>query len=354
MKIVNIILTSQNGGAEQVFIDYCKILKNYLGHQVLAITKFDAPYAEKLEELNIDIKKIKNNFGYNDFFAVKNIRKILEDFDADAVISHAGRATILARKAIKKIKHKKIFEIAVNHSNNVKRSIGADLIISVNKQIFYKTIDSGQSTQKSFVIYNAIKLKEIDKNFQKINFRDKQTIVIGILGRLERTKGFSEAIKAMKILQKKSDKKFILKIGGSGKEEANLRALVNNLDMQDSVEFLGWVKNKEDFFNSIDIFILPSLEETFGLVILEAMKFKRPIITSDADGPKEILRDNNEALFFAINPVKNIEERIAASIIKLINDDELANKIVKNAFTKLEEKFSFESLVLRLKEIVGN
>ncbi len=105
MKIVNIIFTSQNGGVEQVFIDYSSVLKN-LGHEVLAIVKTDAPYAEKIEELGVRVEKIQNNFGDHDFLAVSKIQKILEKFDADIVFCHIGRAMVLARKAIKKTNKK--------------------------------------------------------------------------------------------------------------------------------------------------------------------------------------------------------------------------------------------------------
>ena len=120
MKIANLIVTSQNGGAEQVFLDYTRLLKK-LGHDVVPIVKNDAPYANSLSSL----KKISNNFGYYDFFAIKQIIKILREENIHAIFTHAGKATVLARKAIAKIKNKKIFLIAINHSTNVKRSIGA-------------------------------------------------------------------------------------------------------------------------------------------------------------------------------------------------------------------------------------
>ncbi|HLD77219.1 MAG TPA: glycosyltransferase family 4 protein [Rickettsiales bacterium] len=350
MKIVNIILTSQNGGAEQSFIDYCNILKNRLNHQILAIVKTDAPYISKLEELQITTKKIRNIFGYNDFFAIKNIQKILQDFDADAVICHAGRSMVLVRKAIAKIKNKKIMQVAINHSENVKRSIGADLVLSVNKEIFYKTIDQGQAENRSFVVSNTIDFK-IDNNFRSINF-NKNPIVIGIIGRFEKTKNFATIIKVIKILEK-STKNFILKIAGNGDEENNLRNLARSLKIEDKVEFLGWI-DKENFFNEIDIFILPSKKETFGLVILEAMKFKKPIISSDCDGPKEILRDKIDALIFQNNPQRNVEERIVEKILQLINDEKLANEMVKNAYKRLQERFSFDFLQKKLQDIFGN
>lgn len=351
MKIVNIILSSQNGGAEQVFVDYLRILQN-LGHEVFAIIKHDAPYAQDLEQLNIPFKKIKNNFGYHDVFAVNQIKEALQEFNADATISNSGREMVLVRRAIKKIKNKKIFEVAVNHSYNVKRSIGADVIISVNREIFFKTIDKGQGEDKSFVVSNAIDLSDI-KNPLPQNLQAKKVIVVGVIGRFVDPKGFDIAIKMIKILKNFDNKKIILKIAGSGEKEKSLKKLAKELAVEDLVQFVGWVKNREEFFDSIDIFLLPSRIETFGLVVLEAMKFCKPIVASEADGPKEILHHEIDGLLVKLNPSNDIENRFADAIKIIISNSELANKMVNNSHIKLQEKFSFLALTKKLKEIFG-
>ena len=102
MKIVNIILTSQNGGAEQSFVDYITVLKN-LGHQNLAVVKIDAPYANQVSELGVEVKKISNKFGDHDVFAIKELHKIIQDFGADVVMAHIGRSSALMKKVLKKI-----------------------------------------------------------------------------------------------------------------------------------------------------------------------------------------------------------------------------------------------------------
>ncbi len=348
MKIVNIFLTSQNGGAEQVFIDYCEILKKNLHHEVFAIIKDDAPYFSELERLNIKFKTTKNNFGFYDFFAINNIKKYLEECNADLVIAHSGRSTSLARKAIKKIK-KKILIASVNHSMNVKRSIGCDIIISVNKPIFYRTIDLGQSENKSFVVPNAIDLTDFKPYKPNIDLAKKDTIIIGSIGRFDKIKGFNEAIELIKSLEN-SPQKFILKIAGDGEEMHNLRALAKNLKIEKNIEFLGWIKNKKEFFDSIDIFLLPSLRETFGLVILEAMKYGKPIVSSDADGPKEIIRDHQDGIIVKRN---GDLENYKKAITKIISTPNLANNLVENAFNTLQNKFSFQSIKLKLEDIFG-
>jgi len=352
MKIVNIILTSQNGGAEQVFIDYTSVLKN-LGHELLLIVKDDAPYIDKLESFGVKIEKIKNNLGYFDFVAVGKIAKILQEFDADVVISHIGRSTVLARKAIAKIKPKKILQVAVNHSDNVKRAIGADIIFSVNKTIFFRTVELGQDPKSSFVMPNAIDLSDAVTDAPAVDLRHKKIITIGAIGRLDRTKGFEYAIKSLPLLEKISDKKFILKLAGTGYHEPVLRALVAELKLEEKVEFLGWIQDKKSFFDSIDIFCLPSQNEPFGLVLLEAMKYRKPIVSVDADGPKEILRNEIDGLMVSLKPLTNTEERIAPAIVRLIEDSKLTNELIKNSFTTLQEKFSYAALEKKMKDIFG-
>lgn len=350
MKIVNVIITSQNGGAEQVFIDYMIALKN-LGHEVFAIVKEDAPYAKTLEELGIGIKKITNKFGYHDIGAIKKISKTIEEFDADITVSHMGRSVSLVRKSLARISNKKILEVAVNHSMNVKRSIGADVILSVNKEIFYKTIDGGQKEDASFVIHNAISIDDMAQKYQPL--QDKEIITIGAMGRIDETKGVAYLIKAIKELEEFKDKKFHLKIAGSGPKEDDFKKLTSDLNLNEKVEFCGWINDKKSFFDQIDIFCLASDNETFGLVLLEAMKYKKPIIATASDGAKEVLRDDRNAAIISLENKNDIPNQIAKEVIKIISDDTKTKEMVENSAIRLQEKFSYQSLEKVLGEVFG-
>ncbi len=352
MRIINIILTSQNGGAEQAFVDYLVVLKN-LGHEVLAIIKDDAPYEKQILDFGIAVKKIKNRFGYHDFFAIKELRKIIEDFAADAVFANIGRSMVLVKKSLKKIGNKKVFFVAVNHSMNVNRSIGADIVLSVNQKAFHKTIDLGQREDRSFVIPNAINLDGAIEEIAEINLTQKTTITLGAMARIDDQKGFEHLITSISQLNKIGQKKFTLKIAGSGSYEANLRQLAKDLKVENEVEFLGWVENKKEFFATIDIFCSASSNETFGLVLLEAMKYAKPIIATDTDGSKEILKDGFDGILIGLNSAKSLPEKFSAVVIEIINQRELPNVFVRNAAKKLREKYSYAALEKRLAEIVG-
>lgn len=361
MKIANIILTSLNGGAEQVFIDYMKIF-NELNHQNFAIVKDDAPYANIAKQYCQKTLLIKNKFGYYDFFAINHLKKFLQENEIDYVFAHGGRAMVIASKAIAKIKNRKILLVAINHSNNVKRSIGTDLIISINQKIFYKTIDLGQKPQQSFIVHNALDLSNHQESQTKIQLNSQSVITIGVMGRMHEIKAFNRAILVIDYIKKNLKtgifseefcrKKIILKIAGIGEEEKNLRNLVKELSLEDDVEFLGWI-DKEDFFKQIDIFLLTSKIETFGLVILEAMKFKKPIISTDTDGCAEIIRSDIDGLIVENKSGDLLIKQFALAIEKISCNDQLANNIVNNGYQRLLNKFSFNNLKNVLKEIVG-
>lgn len=355
MRIVNVILTSVNGGAEKVFLDYCKILKERLDHDVYAIIKEDAPYDKKLDEIGVKYKKIKNKFGYHDIFAINSIKKALIEFDAQATISHAGRGSILTRKAIKKTK-KDIHETCVNHSYNIKRSVGADMVFCVNKEIFYKVVDSGQDPKKAVIIHNAT---EIDKNLDnfkpnKVDF-DKKEIIIGMLSRLDKNKGFLETLEAFnQISQNKTNKNFKLLIAGSGPFKKEIDEKIQQLNLQNKVEFYGWVEDIREFFNKIDIFLFPSLRnETFGISLIEAIRSSTPVICSNDFGPREIVRPDKDGIVVELDPAEKLSDRIYEAVTNLANNEEKAKEMTKSAYERLLKRFSFDNLEMNLKDLFG-
>lgn len=356
MKIINIILTSQNGGAEQSFIDYSTILKN-LGHEVLAVVKEDAPYADKLAD-EITVKKIANKFGDHDIFAVKELNKIIKDFGAGAVVAHIGRSMVLVKKAIAKINDRKVFLVAVNHSMNVKRSIGADLVFSVNREVFHRTVDAGQPEDRSFVIHNAIDLKDAITLAPRVNLQRQDVITIGAMGRLDDKKGFDYLIRSLvcldKICAEKNLKhKFVLKIAGTGFFERNLRHLAKILNLENRVEFCGWVEDKKAFFTSIDIFCSASDNETFGLVLLESIKYRKPVIATNTFGSQEVLRNKIDGMIVELEPLSALDQRIAQALIDIAENPQLLDAMVENSFTRMNRDFSYDALSTKMKEIFG-
>ena len=135
--------------------------------------------------------------------------------------------------------------------------------------------------------------------------RLRETPVIGCAARLVPVKGIASLIHAVAILRDRGVA-VQLKIAGDGPELGILIEVVQKLDMESIVEFQGHVEDIGSFYNSIDIFIAPSLREPFGLSVLEAMAHSLPVILSNIDGHPEAITYTDAAIF--IEPTLSIQD----------------------------------------------
>ncbi|MFN5351602.1 MAG: glycosyltransferase [Alphaproteobacteria bacterium] len=170
---------------------------------------------------------------------------------------------------------------------------------------------------------------------------------IGAIGRLAKEKGFDVLLQAMAILIKEN-LEVSLVIGGEGAEEKNLKNLAQSLNLSQKVEFLGWVNDLPSFFEKIDIFIVPSKTEPFGLVFLEAMQYKKPIISSNTDGANDILEDGKTALIFNNGDAKDLANKIK----HLLSNKKLQQSFIKNASLKLRD-YSFKKVQSELQKYLS-
>lgn len=189
----------------------------------------------------------------------------------------------------------------------------------------------------------------VDTNFFKplnVN-QDKNKFQILTVGYLIERKGFEYLIKAMKhVLEKHENVK--LKIVGSGPLEGKLKALIKDLKLERNVEILKNVSDKDllILYNSSDIFVLPSVvdsqgnTEGLGVVLMEAMACKLPVIGSDVGGIPDIIQDGESGLLV---PEKDVTG-LSRSIITLLEDEDLMERIAIGGYDKVREKFSWEKV----------
>jgi len=111
--------------------------------------------------------------------------------------------------------------------------------------------------------------------------KEKTTLLY--VGRLGARKGLDLALHALSQVED-SDIEFL--IAGTGRHKSHLQRLVTELELDDSVQFLGRVPDAQlpALYSSVDVFVLASRYEGFGLVVLEAMACGTPVIGSDAGG----------------------------------------------------------------------
>lgn len=133
---------------------------------------------------------------------------------------------------------------------------------------------------------------------------DEDTIVIGLVGRIDRAKGQGTFIKAaaglMKKLRKGEKLKFVIvgeeTLGSSDQYLKELREMVAQFGIENEVVFAGFKENIPEIMRAFDVFVMPSRQEAFGLVAIEAMAMECPIVISRGGSASEIVGEEEYGL----------------------------------------------------------
>lgn len=337
MKVINILFSGGRGGREQAFVDYTEALIGQGGDvSVVVLDDMDALYVTALKKLKVKIHKVKNRFGYLDYPLVFKIRGIIKKEKPNVVLVHSGRAISIVKRGCKGL----CSIIGVNHSSNVKRSLKCDGVFVVNSALKKKVISLNKNLKnKTFIIPSMIKIPK------KIPEKKKEgkVLVIGTMARLDKTKGIAELIEAVNILKGRGVRVSLV-VAGDGDEMSNLRCLVKKYGLEKQVKFLGWVKNLKKFFDKIDIFCLPSYNESFGIVFLYAMLYGKAIVATDCDGPRDIFKNNKDAVIVSRKNLKNLPEKLSEGLLKVIRNKKLRNKISRLSHKKVLKKYSMKGV----------
>ena len=171
--------------------------------------------------------------------------------------------------------------------------------------------------------------------------------VIGIYGRIEERKGFDILLNAITIIIKNYPN-LRLKIGGfevnNNYNLQTIKDLAQKLNLLNNCQFVGVVIDKEKFFKDVDILIVPSREEPFGLVILEGFANSTLVISSNTEGGKLLINDQENGLLFN----NQNSEDLANKILWILQNPNNYLKLTKQAFFRLENDFSLSTLTKNL------
>lgn len=211
------------------------------------------------------------------------------------------------------------------------------------------------SPRKTTVVFNGIDLKRYatpDKSAKKImsDYGVREgACILGFIGRLSTEKGIEYLIKAVSIL-KKEKKNIILLITGDGPQKEKLQRLIEQLGLQGSILFTGWIQNISSILSILDIFVLSSLNEAFGLVVLEAMAAKVPVIGTTVGGIPDIIEDRQNGLLV---PPKD-SPAIAQAVKLLLSDKIMKENIAHNGFITVKTKFTSHIMAINTGNIYKN
>ena len=197
--------------------------------------------------------------------------------------------------------------------------------------------------KKIVTIYNPY-LYKLNKKKDKNNQNSKILISIG---RLHKQKDHETLIRAFSIFHKKHSD-FKLLILGNGKLEIKLKELAKNLKIQNKIIFKGWVKNTIPYLQRSKIFVLSSVYEGLGNVLIDAINHNIPCVSTNCNsGPSEILLNGKGGYLVKIKSPKLLAKKISYCIDnyqEAIKKNQIARENLSRFFINNQSKKYFDYL----------
>lgn len=328
--------------------------------EILCIEPRLGPFGEQLKNLGIKITNL-NWLGGFDFQLIKQIRSYLSQNSVDVLHCHQYTPWFYGTLASLFISTKVIFtehgRFYPDRSSWKRKYINPILLRFTHQVTAISKATKLALSEYEFipkskvqVIYNGIMGLDCDeaevtrlKERYKITSKDT---VFGTVARLDPIKNQTMMIKAF---AKVADESQLVKliIVGDGEERNNLEALVEELNIQNSVIFTGYEAQPKNLISLIDIFLLSSLSEGTSMTLLEAMSLGKPCVVTDAGGNKEVILDGVNGV---VTENKNCDE-FSKGMSMLLTNSEKRNEMSTNAKARFNKVFTVNQMVKQFSNI---
>ncbi len=370
MKKKIVYIAQSDGGVAEYLYMFLKNLKRNEYENILVVSENYKKQIDRFKNLAKKIYFIPMIREINlksDFKAVKQIRKILSYEKPNIVYLHSSKAGALGRIALwfnRKVKvlynpHGWYFNAKL--SNKKKKifiliekilAIRSNMIINISKNEYDSAIKYRiAKANKMCIIENGIdfekfnNLEEIRQQTRKKYELKSKDILIGVVGRISEQKDPMTAIKAFKLIHNENRNTKLMYIG-DGDLKNDVIEYINSNNLEENVIITGWVNNVEKYIPALDIAILPSKWEGFGLVLIEYMACNKPIVATKVGGIADIIEDKQNGYLVDIEDYQMLSKKI----LELINNKELCNKIVEHN-QKYRKKYDIKFLIEKHEEI---
>jgi len=185
---------------------------------------------------------------------------------------------------------------------------------------------------------------KIDGSFLRKKMRIEDKFVILSVGRLSRQKGLQYLLQAAEYLRNEMQN-FVILIGGRGEEAAQLRDWAEKHLLLKTVRFVGFIPpdSLPIYYAACDLFVLPSIFETFALTLLEALSTGKPVVCARVGGAKEIAGRFEESLQAKlVNPCDSKD--LAEAIVWFANNQQIVHEKMKDGYEILRTDYAWESV----------
>jgi len=331
-RILNIIPNTNLAGTERASLRFMQGLQKY-GYifHVFSLNRA-GELKDILEENNISLSDY-NYHGFSgvlDYFPLKReIKSIIKSFRPDVIMQTSHNYVV--SKIIAEIPIPKILCVHFHHKK-AKSAIAWNFIYSLVDQHFNyitfpslfikKEADAFVSQKEKLVLLrNPLPLQDVTELEAKINARNilqipENALVIGNSSQLIKRKRLDIFIDVASVLVKKNENYYFV-ICGDGPEQKKLKQMVHNKKLDNRFKWLGWLRETNLFYKSIDVMLFNSDWDAFPTSPLEAMSYGIPVVASVVNsGLKEVIESNKYGILIEEHNISFLAEKIEEIFIK--------------------------------------
>ena len=230
----------------------------------------------------------------------------------------------------------------------------ADFIVSISDYTRQQAVAiNGLDEKQVFVLPNALEWKTsepVEKKAPTSLPLGTRLLSVGRLLKSEQQKGFDTVIKALPaIAARVADVQYI--IIGAGNDLERHKQLAREGGVSDRVHFLGTVDEAtlRHCYRSCDVFVMPSAQEGFGFVYLEAMQYAKSVVAAASGGAPEVVEDQVTGRLVEYGN----DAELAQALIELCLDSEKRTRLGAAGYQRLQERFTFTHFRQKLTEILA-
>lgn len=361
MKKLKVLLVTHDlniGGLQRLVVDIATNIDRTRFDIAVCCLREQGPFAAKLEENNVPVYEINQVVnGKTNYFSFLDVYKVLIRHHIDIIHTHntnpfidGGIASILAKTAVRiHTDHAREYPDKIRYLVAEKMlSIVYDRVVAVSDQTRENLIHFGKITpSKIMTIENGVAIKpDVAKKRYEHNKDNTEKVILGTIGRLCTAKGYEYLIRSVAMLLKYTDN-FELQIIGNGELLPDLVKLVESLNIESHIRFMGEQRDVSSFYDQFDIFVISSISEGLPLVLLEAMAYGVPIVSTDVGGIPAVIKDGISAA--TVRPCD--EQALADKIWFMINNPNDRAKYASTAMEVFNEKFGIENMMAKYENL---
>lgn len=222
-------------------------------------------------------------------------------------------------------------DIAPDSNGNLEFAIGEGLYQRSKGGVVYNGSANGVNLKKFDIAKKIIWRNNIRAEFSL----NEENFVYGFVGRITRDKGINELINAFQRLAQNDSGLFLILIGMEEEEHGLNLTVIEAIHHHPQIITLGWKANIEEYMAAMDVMVLPSYREGFGIVAIEAQAMGVPVITTDIPGPRDAIINGKTGILIPASD----EKSLMLAMHKLKNNRDLLKSMGDKAILFVRENF---------------